>query len=218
MTVDHLYAVPLEEFLALRKQLAGDLRASGDVAAARAIAAAPKPTRTAWALNQVSRRQPELPRALLLARELAFAPARGNAEGVRQASRDYRERLNDIVRAARQVMAEGGMELNASQARRMIETLQAACADGGKARAQWLGGTLARDLEADVLLAERDLVGEQQPGPPGTRRAEAGDESHQGEHDPEQQPPVRVHGQPVGLDAGTVATRPAGRPAGAGRR
>ena len=68
-------------------------------------------------------------------------------------------------------------------------------------------------LELRVLLAERDLVGEQQPGPPGTRRAEAGDESHQGEHDPEQQPPVRVHGQPVGLDAGTLRRdRPVGRP------
>jgi len=78
LSLERLYAVPLEEFLALRKQLAGELRSSGDIAASRAIAAAPKPTRTAWALNQVSRRQPELPTALLRARDLAFAPASGS--------------------------------------------------------------------------------------------------------------------------------------------
>ncbi len=152
-SLERLYAVPLEEFLALRKQLAAELRASGDVAASKAIAAAPKPTRTAWALNQVSRRQPELPRALLRARDLAFAPASGEADGVRQASRDYRERLGDIVRAARQLLSEGGTELNANQARRMTETLQAACSEEGEARTQLLGGTLARDLEADDPLA-----------------------------------------------------------------
>jgi hypothetical protein len=163
LSLERLYAVPLEEFLALRKQLAGELRSSGDIAASRAIAAAPKPTRTAWALNQVSRRQPELPTALLRARDLAFAPARGNAEGVRQASRDYRERLNGIVRAARKLMAEDGLELNAVQARRMIETLQAACAEEGEARTQLLSGTLARDLEADDPLA---LLAAGAAGPP----------------------------------------------------
>jgi hypothetical protein len=167
LSLDRLYAVPLEEFLALRKQLAGELRSSGDITASKAIAAAPKPTRTAWALNQVSRRQPELPRALLRARDLAFSPARGDADGVRKASRDYRERLNDIVRAARQLMVEGGLELNAIQTRRMTETLQAACAEEGEARMQLLGGTLARDLEADdpLALLAAGAVGPARRGP-----------------------------------------------------
>jgi len=175
-SLDHLYAVPLEEFLALRKQLAAELRSSGEVAASKAIAAAPKPTRTAWALNQVSRRQPELPRALLRARDLAFAPASGDADGVRQASRDYRERLADIVRAARQLLADGGMELNAIQARRMTETLQAACSEEGEARAQLLSGTLARDLEADdplaLLAASGASPARQGPDPEVARRQE----------------------------------------------
>jgi hypothetical protein len=152
-SLDRLYTVPLEEFLASRKQLAAELRSSGDVAASKAVAAAPKPTRTAWALNQVSRRQPELPRALLRARDLAFAPASGDGDAVRHASRDYRERLGDIVRAARQLLAEVGVQLNTIQARRMTETLQAACGEEGEARKQLLSGTLVRDLEADDPLA-----------------------------------------------------------------
>ena len=56
LSLDRLYAVPLEEFLALRKQLAGELRSSGDITASKAIAAAPKPTRTASRALSVSPR------------------------------------------------------------------------------------------------------------------------------------------------------------------
>ncbi len=158
--LDRLYAAPLEGFVALRKQLAGELRSAGDAEASRAVAAAPKPTRTAWALNQVSRRQPELPAALLRARDAAFARSAGKVEGLRQATRDYRDRLGDVVRAARDRLAEGGMDLSAEQARRMTETLEAACAEDGDearegkgARAQLLRGMLVRDVEADDPLA-----------------------------------------------------------------
>ena len=150
--LDRLYGAPLEDFVAVRTKLAAELKAAGEAAASKAIAAAPKPTRTAWALNQVSRRQPELPRALLRARDAAFTPTPGDADGLRQAMRAYRDKITDIVRAARDLMAEGGMEPNAIQLRRMTETVQAASADEG-ARTQLLGGTLVRDTEAEDPLA-----------------------------------------------------------------
>jgi hypothetical protein len=170
--MSRLYACAFEDFIALRKQIAGELKAAGQAEGAKAIAAAPKPTRTAWALNQVGRRQPELPRALLLARDEAFAPSAGDAEGLRRARREYRERINDIVRAARDLLAEGDIELNASQARRLTETLQAACAEEGDTRAQLLSGTLARDAEAEdplALLAPGPAT-EPRPVPSGAKR------------------------------------------------
>ncbi len=166
--LDRLYAAPLEDFVTLRAQLAAELKAAGEAAASKAVAAAPKPTRTAWALNQVSRRQPELPRALLRARDAAFTPTPGDADGLRQAMRDYRDKITDIVRAARDLMTEGGMELNAIQIRRMTETLQAACADEGGARTQLLGGTLVRETEAEdplALLAAGATAAPEKAGP-----------------------------------------------------
>ena len=153
LALDRLYGAPLEDFLTLRKQLVGELRAAGEGAASKVVATAPKPTRTAWALNQVSRRQPELLEALLRARDPAFAPAAGDAAGLRRTMRDYRERLSDVVRAARDQLAESGVELSAIQSRRLTETLHAACAEEGGTRSQLLRGTLARDAEADDPLA-----------------------------------------------------------------
>jgi hypothetical protein len=86
--------------------------------------------------------------------------------------REYRERINDIVRAARDLLAEGDIELNASQARRLTETLQAACAEEGDTRAQLLSGTLARDAEAEdplALLAPGPAT-EPRPVPSGAKR------------------------------------------------
>jgi hypothetical protein len=151
--LERLYGVELDAFLALRKQLAGELRKAGDAVGAKALAAAPKPPRTAWALDQVARRQPELIQALLRARGEASTPAAGDAEGFRQAVRDYRERVSDVVRAARERLQESGMDLNAEQTRRLTETLHAACAAEGPARALLVAGMLTRDVKADDPLA-----------------------------------------------------------------
>ena len=50
-----LYAVPLAEFVACRKSLAGSVKAGGDAAGAKEILALRKPTVTAWAMNVASR-------------------------------------------------------------------------------------------------------------------------------------------------------------------
>jgi len=147
-SLDRLYAAALDDFLPMRKREVAALRTAGDAAAARAVGAASKPTRTAWALNQVARREPAVVRALLQAREAAAAPHAGG-DDLRAATREYRDRLNDVVRAARDVLAEAGVELNAGQARRIAETLQAASAEDGDTRARLVAGRLVHDVEVE---------------------------------------------------------------------
>jgi hypothetical protein len=152
--LDRLYAAPLDDFVALRKRLTAELRAAGEVAAAREIAGAPKPSRTAWALNQTARRHPALLRALFEARDAAAgAAAAGDAAAVRQTSRGFRERVGVVVRAARDVLAEAGAELTAAQARRVGETLQAASASPGQARERLVAGRLIQDVDVEDPFA-----------------------------------------------------------------
>ena len=51
--VDQLYGLPLEEFTKARDAEARRLRAEGDKDAAAAVKALEKPTKAAWAINQV---------------------------------------------------------------------------------------------------------------------------------------------------------------------
>jgi hypothetical protein len=52
---DHLYGVPLDEFVPERARLAKELRGAGSRADADAVAKLRKPTLPAWALNQLAR-------------------------------------------------------------------------------------------------------------------------------------------------------------------
>jgi hypothetical protein len=151
--IDRLYAAPLEGFVPLRTALANELRAS-DPAAARLVAGAPKPTRTAWALNQVARREPSLLSALFESRdEAAKAQKRGDAARMLEASRLYRDALNAVVHAARAVLSSAGVEMSTAQARRMAETLQAMAAEPGSHRAQLVAGRLVRDVPIEDPFA-----------------------------------------------------------------
>jgi hypothetical protein len=170
MALERLYGAELDAFLAQRKQLVAELRGAGNSAAAKAVASAPKPTRTAWALNQVARRSPELLQALLRAREEAATPPSGDADGLRQAMRDYRDRVADVVRAARDRLAESGMDLNAEQSRRIGETLQATCAEPGEARDRLMAGTLSADVVVEDPFA--GIAGDE--GPAAALRATEG--------------------------------------------
>ena len=53
--MEGLYGLPLERFTDARNQLAKDLRRSGDREAAAEVARLKKPTRAAWAINQLAR-------------------------------------------------------------------------------------------------------------------------------------------------------------------
>lgn len=142
-----LYAAPLEEFVALRRELAASLRAAGDPEAARKMAAAPKPTRTAWALDQIAHHRPELVEAMLGARDAALSvQKKGEATAIRAAIRESRARTTEVLHAARDVLVSAGFAVPVAQLRRMGETLAAASLEGSEARSLFAEGRLTRDL------------------------------------------------------------------------
>jgi hypothetical protein len=65
--IDLLYGLPLEDFVARRDALAKEIRSGGDRERAAEIKKLPKPTRAAWAVNQLARSRPEEVRALVAA-------------------------------------------------------------------------------------------------------------------------------------------------------
>ncbi|HLG73851.1 MAG TPA: hypothetical protein VK009_25815 [Chloroflexota bacterium] len=134
MTADELYALPLAEFTAARNALAAELRKQGDRAASDEAKALAKPSISAWALNQVARRQPKLVEALLSAAEdLRQAQQRllagGGQAKFREAGQAERKAAAALVHAAAQVLAEDGHPAGKSMLDRLEATARAASAD-----------------------------------------------------------------------------------------
>ncbi len=166
--LDELYGAPFEDFVERRRTLAAKLRSGGDVPGAREVLAAKKPSRTAWALNQLSRRRPASTQAAFEAHAAAAkAQYQADAGAMRETARAFRERVNDVVGVCAELLGESGAKLNALQARRLGETVRAAIAGGTASRERLLGGRLVEDIE------EEDPFGGMEVGPhaaaPGRR-------------------------------------------------
>ncbi|WP_159398022.1 hypothetical protein [Sorangium cellulosum] len=111
--VDDLYKKPLGDFTRARDELAKRLRQAGDKDAADRVKALRRPTAAAWTLNQLARRVPQRMEALLDAGERlreaqAGALSPGGAQGLRDASQKHRAIVNELLRAAPALFAEGG--------------------------------------------------------------------------------------------------------------
>jgi DNA repair exonuclease SbcCD ATPase subunit len=128
--LDELYGVDGSEFVAVRKRLAGELRGSGDTAAAKTLLAARRPTTAAWALNQLVRREPALVEEFLERSQDLEAAQMGELEGgrdaIREATRDHRAALGAVTEAALSALDERGTDAYRSQ---IQATLQAASAE-----------------------------------------------------------------------------------------
>ena len=157
--LDRLYGEPFDDFVRLRKEMASALRAAGDVAASRLVMKAAKPSRTAWALNQVARRRPELVQAAFEARaKAADAQTSGEGEALRATARAYRERLASLVDAASDAVRQDGGELTVAQGRRISATVQAvAGADDEGMREALLAGRFVADVDVDDPFAGLEL-------------------------------------------------------------
>ncbi len=153
--LERLFAAPLDGFVALRSEIARALRAAGDAPASRLVAAATKPSRTAWALNQVARRKHELLSAVFEARaKAAEAQKTGEGEVLRATARAYRDRLADVVQAAGDAVREDGSELTAVQGRRISATIQAIVgAEEAEGRETLRAGRLVADVDVDDPFA-----------------------------------------------------------------
>lgn len=119
-----LYGAPLAEFVAERKRLAGGLRAAGEEAAAKEVAARRRPTASAWAVNQLYWHARD-PFDVLLA--TAGRLRRGELDAVRA----HRDALADLRRRAAAILQEGGHAASPATLQRVTGTLSAIAAAGG---------------------------------------------------------------------------------------
>jgi hypothetical protein len=145
--VDALYDAAAEDFVAARDALAKALRSSGERDAAALVKQLRRPTRAAWALNQLARRHADdvrslvdLGRALADAQEQALA---GHQVDLRQAGRARMEVVRHLTRLAEGILGPGA----AAQRDEVVATLTAASTDPA-AGAELVAGRLAEPLGA----------------------------------------------------------------------
>lgn len=149
--LDDLYALPLEEFTPARNDLAARLRKAGQRDDAEAVKRLAKPSITAWALNQVARREPEAIGALLdagaaLATAQRALMAGRDRAGFRSATEAQRVALERLLRSAAGILQEAGHPANKATLDRLEATLRAA-ANGHEAGAVLRRGVLVEDLD-----------------------------------------------------------------------
>jgi hypothetical protein len=125
---DELYGADPDEFVDRRRTLAAAARQEGDADAAKAIAALRKPTRTAWTLNALARTDAGLiERAAALGARLRDAERRLDGAALRELSRERRELVDAMARAA--FAATGQQDPSAALREEVNATLTAAFAD-----------------------------------------------------------------------------------------
>jgi len=169
-----LYEIAPEQFVAARDDLVKRLRAAGDKAAAARVAKRRRPPLTAWALNQVTRVDPEIVDELLRAGgDLRAAMGRalaGDASGLRHAHGQDRAAVEAVVAGATARLASGGYSVTEVMRARMAATLRAAVVDESVA-SRLRAGTLDADHDAPGfgIDALSPLPGSgEQPPPPTT--------------------------------------------------
>jgi hypothetical protein len=139
--VETLFRAPLSEFVAERKRLAAELKASGDKQAATKLSQLARPSVSAWAVNQLWWRQRPAFEALLQAAALVKA-------GDREGSKQHREALAELRQRATSLLEEAGNAASEGTLRRIATTLSALAAAGG----------FAPDAPG-ALVADRDPPG-----------------------------------------------------------
>lgn len=174
-----LYAADPDQFTARRKELATAARKAGDPAAARAIGALAKPTRSAWIVNKLVRADPSVPDRLAdLGGRLRAGEAALDGASIRELSKARRELITSLVR---QALAEAGQGSPSVALRdEVTETFSAALADPDVAE-QVAAGTLTRAAHwagfgPGIGLAPAPAEGSAAPtrAEPGTTRTAAG--------------------------------------------
>ena len=147
--LDDLYAADPDTFVALRKQLVTDLRAAGDRAGANELKAARRPSTSAWALNQLARRHPQIVETLLArSNELRVVQSRPGAAPI--------DAMQETIRAHRRALAEAtdtalgilGTRANDTFRNEIASSLRAASTDPDVGR-RLERGRLVREADAE---------------------------------------------------------------------
>ncbi len=127
---DELYAVPPDEFVAVRKQRQEDARAAGDRTLAREIGALPKPTAAAWVCNLLVREQrAEIEGLVELGDLLRQAQEDLAGDQLRVLDRQRSQLLTALTRQAVTLAREHGTRVGGTVETQVADTLRAAMAD-----------------------------------------------------------------------------------------
>jgi len=165
---DGLYALPLDEFVAARNDLAKRLKQGGDKEGASEVAALRKPTLVAWAVDQLAHtRRREVDLLLDAGKRLVDAQQASIRKGSRTeldaAQASLRKSVTKLTEAAAEIL---GSRSSPSTLSRIAETLRTA-ATGAEGRELLARGRLVEELSDTGW----DIVAALTPAPTKGRRA-----------------------------------------------
>jgi hypothetical protein len=126
---DELYGLPAAEFTAARNAAAKTAKAAKERDLAASITALPRPSTSAWVVNQLVRHQPADVDALLeLGEDMRAAEHARDADRIRSLSRERNLRVPALTKAARALSEELGQPVSEAVAQEVESTLTAALA------------------------------------------------------------------------------------------
>jgi hypothetical protein len=124
-----LYALKPDEFIAARDERVRQARADGKASLAKAVAALRRPNQSAWLINQLARDQRAAVEELFsLGEALRAAHQRSDGSELQKISAERRKAEAALVRRARTLGSQAGVDMTADMARETEETLAAALA------------------------------------------------------------------------------------------
>jgi hypothetical protein len=149
--LDELYGLPLGEFTTARNELAKRLEKAGQKAEAERVGALAKPTVSAWAVNQLARRERDRVHELLEAGEQLVdaqkeALSGKGADRFDDAIRRQRDAVRRLVPAAASLLEEAGHRPSDAVKERIVSSLRAASVDPD-GRRLLERGRLAEDVQ-----------------------------------------------------------------------
>ncbi|GAT86984.1 hypothetical protein CVCC1112_1643 [Paenarthrobacter nicotinovorans] len=203
-----LYAVLPRDFTSARTSLVRVAKEDGNKELTQEIGRLPKPAAGAWAINMLAAHRPEVIDGVVrFGASLRAAQKESDAAAFRELSQQRQGQLTSAVHAAKDLADELGAPLSAAAASDVEQTLRAAMADAGAARAVGTGrlvrglsgsGFESVDLTDAVAAASaEDIAGSgsaagPEAGPaaePVRKKATAAKEAADKEKEPKEQAP-----------------------------
>jgi len=177
-----LYVVLPRDFTSERTTLVRTAKEAGHKELAQEIGRLPKPAAGAWAINMLAVHKPEVIDGVVrFGASLRAAQEESDAPAFRELSQQRQGQLTTAVHAAKDLAGELGAPLSAAAATDVEQTLRAAMADSGAARAVATGrlvralsgsGFESVDLTDAVAAASaEDIAGTNSPTGPAAEPA-----------------------------------------------
>jgi hypothetical protein len=140
LVADELYAVPPEDFIAVRTARQDEAKADGDKTLAKQIGALPKPSAAAWACNLLVREQrAEIEALVELGGLLREAQETLAGDELKALNKQRAQLLSALTRQASALARQHGRPISSSVAGQVEETLRAAMTEPDAGEALLLG-------------------------------------------------------------------------------